>query len=348
MRGLLLIVTSLFVGSTVCGQDFSAKDFLSASSLSSKKFESYLNKKNFFPGGSRMQNDTIVNIYNFKRKRKKEDTLQIKRIIESFKTKNDISFTYFTSIRDEFLESLDELKRDGFYSGTLTDTAAILFQRKNISVLASTVIESPGDTVYSLSFQQKELPPPEKIQYAEDLLQFYSHENLVSVFGNNNVIKDVYYFSESEISKCSVLFPKTNRQAVFIWGDEVNLCKPSGVIVGGNTNNANAANYEGVILENLWGLREGVHSGMSLRSLIKANGNSFMFYGKNSTLPYMIVPENTGNLDFKRNMIILGCLNPNSSPLLKKPTIDASEVSADDLGLFVFMIMLVPSSVNKE
>ena len=349
MRGFLLIVTILIFGSTVCGQDFSARDFLSASSSSSKKFESYLNKKNFLPGGSRVENGTIVNIYNFKKKKKKEDTLQIKRIIESFKTKDDISFTYLTSLKEEFIESLDELKNDGFYcGGTLNDTAALLFQRRNISVLANIVTEPSGDTVYSLSFQQKKLPAPQEIQYADDLLQFYSHEYLASVFGNTNVIKDVYYFSAGEISKCSVVFPKTNRQAVFIWEDEVNLCKPSCVIVGGNTNNANATNYDGVILENLWNLKEGVHSGMSLRSLINMNGNDFKFYGKNTSLPYMVLPENTGTLNFKKNMIILGCLNPNSSTLLKDHTVNASEVSSDDLGLFVFMIMLVPSSTNKE
>lgn len=348
MRGFLLFVLMLLIVCHVNGQGFSAKDFLAASSLSSKKFESYLNKKNFLPCGRRQQNDTVINIYNYKTKKGKEDSLQVKRIIESFQTKTDLSFTYITSLKDEYLESLDELKLAGFYCGNSGDTASLLFQRRDISVVAN-IINEPDDTTYSLLFSKKELPPPEKVQYANDLLQFYSHENLVSVFGGSNVIKDVYYFSENEISKCSVLFPKTNRQAVFIWKDEINLCKPSCVIVGGNTNNISLANYDGVILENLWSLKEGVYSGMSLRSLLKINGNDFKFYGKNSSLPYMIVPENTGNLDFKSNMIILGCLNPNSSQLLDNKMVNANDVSSDDLGLFVFLMMLVPpSSVTKE
>lgn len=348
MRGFLLVFTSLLFHLAAYSQGFSAKDFLFASSLSSKKFESYLSKNNFSPSGNRFQNDTVVNIYSFKKKRKKDDTLQVKRIIEAFETKNDVSFTYITSLKHEYLESLDELKKEGFYCGNLNDTAALWFQKRNISVIANTIKESSGDTVYSLSFQQKELPAPEKIQYADDLLQFYSHENLVSVFGETNVMKDVYFFSENDISKCSVLFPKTNRQAIFIWNDEMNLCKPSCVIVGGNTNNANAANYDGIILENLWTLKDGIYSGMSLRSLIKVNGSSFKFYGRNSHLPYMVVPESTGNLNFKKNMVVLGCLNPNSSQLLSNPMVNAIDVSSDDMGLYVFMMILVPpSAMNK-
>lgn len=348
MRGFLLFVSALLFVFNVYGQEFSARDFLFASSLSSKKFESFLNKKNFLPSGSRLQNDTVVNIYNLKAKKKKGDTIQVRKVIEAFHIKNDLSFTYFTPFKNEFVERLNELKNAGFYCGNLRDTAAILFQRKNISVLANTIKESSGDTVYSLFFRQQELPLLQEIQYADDLLQFYSHEYLVSVFGEKNVIKDVYYFSENEISKCSVLFPKTNRQAVFIWGDEINLCKPSCVIVGGNTNNISSANYDGVILENKWSLKEGVHSGMSLKSLIKLNGNNFKFYGRNSSLPYMIVPENTGNLNFKNNMIILGCLNPTSSRLLSNAIINADEVLSDAPGLFVFMIMLLPQTNDTK
>ena len=349
MRGFLLTILVAFLATNVYSQRFYANDFLFASSFSSKKFESYLSKRNFTPAGSRSENGTLVNIYSFKpEKKKKKDTLHITRSVELFQTKDNFSFTYITSLKDEFTESLSSLKENGFFCGNENDTVAALYQRKNVTVLASLIKGMEGDTLYSLFFQQKELPLPETIQIAEDLLQFYSHEYLVSVFGEKHVIKDLYYFSEKEFSKCSVLFPKTSRQAVFIWEDEANLCKQAYVIIGGNMNTASSVNYDGVIGENVWHSKDGVYSGMSLYSLIKLNGGAFNFYGKNSKFPYMIVPENSGTLNFKKNRVVLGCLNPTGSALLSNPTINAEDIISDNLGLYVFMLMLMPSANGNK
>ncbi len=348
MRGFLLFVTVFFLVSNVHSQKFSAKDFLFASSLSSKKFESYLNKRKFFPAGSRSDNGSLINIYCLRPAKNKKDTLHIKKSIETVHTKSNFSFTYITSLKNEFTESLKALKESGFFCGNENDIDSILFQRKSISVLANIIKEPAGDTLYSLLFNQQELPSPEKIVFAEDLLQFYSHEYLVSVFGEKNVIKDVYYFSEKEIVKCSVLFPKTGRQAVFIWEDETNFCKPSYIVVGGNMNTGSISSYDGVIDENVWNSKEGIYSGMSLNSLLRLNGNSFKFYGKNSKSPYMIVPENTGVLNFKSNRVVLGCLNPTGSRLLNNATINADEILSDNLGIYVHMMMILPTAVSKH
>ena len=348
MRGFLLFVFVLLVTSNLYSQEFSAKDFLFASSLQGKKFENYLSKKKFMPSGNRSKNDTVVNIYNLKEKKNKKDTLNIKRSIEAFQTKTSLSFTYFTSLKDEYTENLSSLKEAGFFCANENDTATILFQKRNLSVRASYSAERDGDTLYSLFFNHQELPSPEKIQFAEDLLQFYSHEYLVSVFGEKNVIKDLYYFSEKEISKCTVLFPKTSRQAVFIWEDQENFCKPAYLIIGGNMNTASSANYDGVIDENVWHSKDGIYSGMSLHSLIRLNGSGFKFYGKNTVAPYMVVPENTGTLNFKKNRIVLGCLNPTSSQLLKNSTVSADEILSDNAGIYVFMMMLLPPSARNK
>ncbi|HET9432590.1 MAG TPA: hypothetical protein VFO37_02480, partial [Chitinophagaceae bacterium] len=249
MRGYLLIIVAFILANNVYSQGFSAKDFLFASSLSTKKLETYLNKRNFAPSGSRSQNGTLVNIYSPKpaKKRKKDkDTLNIKRTIEWSQLNNNFSFTYLTSLKDEFDQNLKLLKEAAFFCGNEKDSVAVLFQRRNVTVLARMVKQQAGDTLYSLFYQEHELPLPETIQVAEDLLQFNSHEFLISAFGEKNVIKDLYYFSEKEFSNCSVLFPKTSRQAVFIWEDETNLCKPAYVLIGGNTNNASSVSYDGV------------------------------------------------------------------------------------------------------
>jgi len=292
----------------------------------------------------------VVNVYNVKpaKSKKKKDTLNIKRSIETFHTKNNSSFTYITSLENEYTENLEELKEAGFFCGNEKDTADILFQKKNISVLANRIIEKNDDTLYSLAINQQELPLPEDIHFAEDLLQFYSHEYLVSVFGKANVIRDIYYFSEKEVAKCSVLFPKTSRQAVFIWEDNMNLCKPAYLIIGGNMNAGSITNYDGIISENVWNSKDGIYSGMSLNSLMRLNGSSFKFYGKNSESPYMIVPEKTGSINFKTNRVVLGCLNPSGSRLLNNATIGADEILSDNLGLYVYMMMIVPSTDKNK
>jgi hypothetical protein len=291
----------------------------------------------------------VVNIYNVKpaKSKKKRDTLNITRSIETFRTKNNSSLTYITSLKKEYTESLEELKTAGFFCGNENDTTGILFQKKNISVLANMIIEKDDDTLYSLAINQQELPLPEDIQFAEDLLKFYSHEYLVSVFGSANVVKDLYYFSEKDVAKCSVLFPKTSRQAVFIWEDNINLCKPAYLIIGGNMNAGTISNYDGIIGENVWNSKDGIYSGMTINSLMKLNGNSFKFYGKNSESPYMIVPEKTGAINFKTNRVVLGCLNPSGSRLLNNATISVDEILSDNLGLYVYMMMILPSTVNK-
>ena len=183
---------------------------------------------------------------------------------------------------------------------------------------------------------------PDSIQFAEDLLQFYSHEYLVSFFGQSNVVKDLYYFSEKEVAKCTVLFPKTNRQAVFIWEDNVNLCKPAYLIIGGNMNAATISNYDGIIGENAWNSKDGIYSGMSLNSLLRLNGNSFKFYGKNAESPYLVLPENTGAINFKANRVVLGCLNPGGSQLLNNKMVSADEILSDNLGIYVYMMLIMP------
>jgi hypothetical protein len=349
MRGVLLLFISFFVICHLHGQGYSVKDLVYATTLPAKKQDGFLSRNKFIPGGSRMGKDGMVNVYNLKppKSKKKRDTLNIIRTLETYRSKTNSSITYITSVKKEYLENQEILKEGGFFCGNENDSAGVLFQMKSITVLASVIPQKEMDTLYSMAINLQEMPLLDSIQFAEDLLQFYSHEYLVSVFGSANVIKDLYYFSERDVAKCSVLFPKTSRQAVFIWEDNLNLCKPSYVIIGGNMNASTISNYDGVIVENAWNSKEGIYSGMSLNSLMKLNGNSFKFYGKNAESPYMIVPENTGTINFKSNRVVLGCLNPTGSRLLNNATVSAEEILSDNLGLYVYMLLILPASTKK-
>jgi len=340
MKRLLLLYFIALAFNDAIGQDISAKDLLYSASFSPKKFESYLNKRKFSPSGSRFQFDTLVNIYSLKAK-KKHPLDRIKNI-ETYKTKNTFSFALITSSEKEFRENFTSLKQSGFFCGNENDSTATsyLFQQKNVSVLAT--IERSADTLYTFTFLQTELPPPEKITYAEDLLMFKSHEQFVSVFGEKNVIKDVYYFMDQKTSKCSVLFPKTNRQAVIIWNDEINLCDPEYLLVGGNLSNSGSENFDGLIAENSWNSKDGIYFGMNLSALVKLNGNEFKVYGKDSKFPLMVVPENTGTLNFKKTRIVFSCLNPNILSLQSNAMISTSDILNETSGLYVSMIMFLP------
>jgi hypothetical protein len=56
------------------------------------------------------------------------------------------------------------------------------------------IVEKDEDTLYSLAIHEQVLPLPEDIQFAEDLLQFSSHEYLVSVFGTEKCYKRYLLF----------------------------------------------------------------------------------------------------------------------------------------------------------
>jgi hypothetical protein len=336
-RTLLLVLTYL----SLCkanSQQLSADDFLFSSSFTPKKLEAWLSKKKFQLSSYRIQRDTSVNVYILKPEKKKSKEAPVTRIVETYQWRDNFCFAFFTSSQAEFAVSISTLKDDGFFCGDETSFPA-LFQQKTISVSADKVLRPGGDTLYTFFFTQAKLPPPGKVQFAEDLLQFNSHEELVSVFGEKNVVKDVYYFSEKEASKCSVLFPRTNRQAVFIWEDEVNLRHPSYVLIGGNIGTASSANYNGLVEENVWSSKDGIYSGMSLSSLIRLNGKDFRFYGTGTKFPFMVVPEKTGAVNFKKSIVVLGCLNPTASKLLNKEVISADEIIDYNPGLYVLTIM---------
>jgi hypothetical protein len=351
MRALLFIFASiLFLHAR--SQEFSARDLIPLLESSQKKFESYLNKENFSLSETKSRHDTLINVYSWRpskkkekekgKKKEKEENEEPVRNVEIYSPTENFSFTFFTSSKKDFTDCVSLMKTKGFFCREKKSGLLQLFQKRNVWVQASILPQSSGDTVYSFWFNSVSLPSAKTILYADDLLRFNSHEQLTAVFGEKNVVKDIYYFSANETSKCSVLFPRTSRQAVFVWSDEENFRQPDYVLVGSNLKTAGSANFDGLIEENIWRSRQGIYSGMRLSDLIRLNGNDFKFYGVNSRSPFWVVPENTGSLDFAKVKVVLSCLNQTSSGLLKNETINAGEILDDNAGLYVFMLVLSP------
>ena len=346
MKKLLLIVFSIFQLCQANSQALSLKDFLSASSFTPKKFTGFITRKNFLPVGNKFLGDTLVNTYSLKIKKSKKTCQRVVRIIESFQKGSYFSFVIRTSSFNEYAEGRRELKEADFFCGNESDSTgnSFVYQQKNITVLVKPKSQVGGDTLFSFFFYEIVLPFPETINYAEDLLQITSHEYLAGIFGEKNVIKDLYYFADKEILKCSVLFPHTQRQAVFVWSEQENLRGISFLLIGGNIRTAGTINYNEVVAENNWISKNGVYSGMSLRNLARINGDDFKFTGINSESPFMVVPEKTGKIDFTKCVVFLGCLNPGGSKLLNNKLVNTSEILSENLGLYVNIIMLSPST----
>lgn len=340
-RFLLILILQGFFICFLQAQSFSVDDLVTLSSLPPKKFDNYMTEKGYMSGGRRMQDDAMAFTFFEKRTISPEDTVIENRHVGLYKKDNSYCFAFHTTCRKEYEEGLLRLKNSNFLYAENNDSiqAPLFFQRKNLTVHVSSDIEE-GSPVYTFLLKKKELP--RSVQFAEDLLNFDSHEYLVSYFGEANVQKDVYYFSEKKVRKCSVLFGNSNQQAVFVWEDENNLCKLSYVLISGILPTENGLPFNDNISRNKWAFKSGIYSGMSIRDLLRLNGSDFNFYGLDSEFSMMVEPENTGNIDFKKIGIMLTSLDGTGPALLKRTRVSAEHIVENRIALHVFYIMLTP------
>jgi hypothetical protein len=344
VRLLLILAFKGFVLCMAQAQSFTLDDLLALSSLPPKNFDNYMHKRGFFPGSKSLQNGAVALSFFEKRKNKPSDTLFIRRTVDLYKKDDGYCFVLNTTSWNECLDGRKRLKKAGFLCDRITDTCKTFplnFQKLNMTVQL-TAVRDEDDSLYTFLLQKKELPDPSGIQYAEDLLQFDSHEFLVSFFGEKNVITDVYYFSEKDLKRCSVLYPNTSQQAVFIWQDEANLNKLSYVLISGILPTLSAVQYSGYISQNKWVSKTGLYSGMSLRELLRFNNNDFEFYGRESDFSFMVVPEKAGNIDFRKTGVMLGCTDCNGYGLLNRNKVSAVDALQYNLALYIFYIMIAP------
>lgn len=347
MKRVLLFLALGASGFAYSQEPLTVDDFLQLSSLPQKRLENYITKKGFLPAGRDWQDDNIVDTWEQRMRITDSARPPVTRRLLKFQNEEDISFAFQTSSREEYGDALSKLKEEGFTCAAAGDNldTAILFQKKNITVQGRPV---PGENtrLYGLFFQQKKMPSSRSVLYAEDLLQFTSHEYLSTFFGAGNVRKDVYYFSEKEMNRCSVLFPNTPRQAVFIWEDETNLVGLSHVIIGGAIPTAGSADFNRQIRENNWMLENGVHFNMKLDELIRLNGEDLSFYGRDSKYFLSVVPEKRGEIDFSSTGVVLDCINCAGSAELDERIVSGTTASEQSLNLHVGMIILTPNTSN--
>jgi hypothetical protein len=312
---------------------------LNAVSVSDSRCDNLICQKGFVKAESASENQTQVTSYFFRGKNKREKKSGLYRKITKYNGPAEITLKYETESQAEYLQLSKQIaEADYWIKSKEAKTSIYQFRDTEIEMQ----VKIAEDTAYEVKVQRKLLPFARNINFAEDLALFGSHENLLYVFGENNVRKDRYFFSDKEFSSCSVLYPNSSRQAVFIWKDENNLRQLSYVIIGGQLMTESMMNVSESVPENSWALESGIRIGMSLNQLRRINGADFNFFGGKSKFTGKIIPAD-GNIDLKRNEIILTCLNCHDSPFLDKETYSADEALKKGERFFIFSIIVLPA-----
>jgi hypothetical protein len=349
MKRLLFIFILLpFVKGAPTSEEFTLDDLLTLSSLSAKDITHFMTKKGYSHQSKSLDDSLVVIHFSPENPQRGNDSL-LKRSIDLFNTKDTKYFVLNTSSPDDFIDGKRRLIKAGFFYDSRKEPgkdSSMLFQRKNISIEAITRVKN-GQPVYTFLLKKKELPNPASIRYAEDLLCFNSHELLAGFFGESNVKKDFYFFSDKELKKCSVLFSNSSRQVVFVWDDGNNLCNLSYILISNVIPTLSGKEFDGFISNNAWTLKNGVYCGMSIKELLKLNEKDFEFYGNQSEFAFIVNPKSKGNLNFKTFSVTLSCTNCNNDRLFNAMKVNALDVTRENLPMYVYTIIIFPSEHTR-
>ncbi len=347
MRKFLLLVYLLFSYVVGSSQILTANDFVSIPAIPQKKLGGYLAKIGFAKGETTALSDTLMQNYYVKDSKSNYIDYSDSRLVQSWYTKYKSGFIFYTSSQKDCVAVIKSLKDGGFFCENENIQAPFIYQKDDILIRLTSVREDTS-TIFKFFVTKEVLPSPKNIHFAEDFLVFQSHENLAYIFGRGNVQKDVYYFSDSNVVRCSVLFPNTNRQVIFVWQDEINRCSLSHLLIGNSLRGNSSAKSEMPVAENLWTMRNGLRANMSLAELLKINKSGINFYGWNSQFPGIVEPSKNGEIDFAKTGVVLSCLNCRGSEFLNRDIINSDDALRNSMRLFVLALIVMPEPDTGE
>ena len=303
-RRFRLILGLFMVVSTVSAQVISIDDLLHIAKTG-KRLDPFLKDFGFKPEGMVNNHDSLALQYSYVAPAPLEvDSTKppekIFRQILKYRITGGEMVRFQTSLLREDIALLEELKNKGFsYTENKND---YLFQKGSISVHSfSRIIDS--NFLYTYEVYIKQLPKAESIVFAEDLFLLNSHEYLSAVYGPTNTKKDLFYLPGGKTTPCTVLFPNTKYEVVFVWADGPNYKNLLALRIGGDPKTKSLSGYQRSVEQNVWQSREGIYIGMSIRELKKLSERNIVtsnnFKNNNG------LPENyTGKMG-----LILGCMN---------------------------------------
>ena len=322
-------------------RNFDLSDLVQSASVPDEKLISYANKIGF-------KINKLVAIDpeqpQFVNKSNKE---KIVRLLSKHETKDGATVAFETSSEYEYKLLKQDLLNNNFSKVTGTPKNMEEFQKENFIVKVYPPLVDSAH--YRIVIDRKAMPMPSELMYAEDLLQFSSHEYLVSVYGRSNVKKDTFYFSEKEFTTCSVLFPNTFSQAIYLWEDEKNFRTTSFIIIGERWDNDHSfLNTQGAA-HNKWKSRNGIFIGMSLNDLVKLNEQHIEIYGWSTDEPGFATANNQGTLDFKKVSVQFLCLECRDDKYYSKTNTIKSEVLLKSQNrVYVNKMIIMPDKIGRK
>jgi hypothetical protein len=329
----IVLLLSLVAGAQK--RDFDLGDLVHSASIPDEKLSSYVTRIGFKANKLTALDPEQPQFVN------KHNKEKIKRFLTRHDTGQGATVAFETSSSQEYEWLKQDLLDHQFSRIEGLPLSREEFQKENIII--SVFPPSETDSNYRIRIEQKAMPLPSELVYAEDLLSFESHEYLVSVFGRANVRKDTFYFSEKEFTTCSILYPNTFSQAVFLWDDKHNFRYTSFVIIGERWKQDQAfLNTQGAT-QNKWKSRSGVYIGMSLSNLIKLNEHHIELFGWNTEQPGIAALTNIGRLDFKKVGLQFLCLDCREDSYYTKSNLIRSEsLLRSQSRVYISKMILVP------
>ncbi|MEO8764359.1 MAG: hypothetical protein ABI416_08730 [Ginsengibacter sp.] len=325
------------------GQSFSVHDLVTLSSLPSKNISRFMSKNGFVNNNFDKQADTIEASFIPKSKHSKIFTKPQLRIDLYHQNDSKCYLLHISSLA-EFIDGQQSLIKSHFFYDSKKDISkdsSLIYQKANITIEA---VKNLKDSVAQYTFKLTEKNVPDSIAYADELLQFDSHEYLVSYFGEKNVKKDFYYFSEKELKRCSVLFSGKPHQALFVWGDENNFNNLSYILVSNVLPTKEGVEHGLLDGNNEWKFKNGIRTGMTLREILRLNEMDFDIYGNKSDLAFMVKPEQKGKIDFRKTAIMFRCSNCYANEIFDQVDVSALDIAKADLPLRIFDIIIYPNN----
>lgn len=340
---LFLFILQTFSVSIVLGQSFAVDDLVTLVDQSPQSIDHYMKKKGFDIAD--VKADSIASEASFIIRVKKKNPYSGPKRKVDISLGNDCKyFSLYTSSKSEFIDGKKYLVKSGFFydkGKNVNDTSTMLFQKGNLSIEAFADFKT--DTTIGYSFSAKQRKIPSGVKYAEDLLQFDSHEFLVSFFGEQNVKKDRYYFSEKELRKCSVLFSGTRYQVVFIWKDQENLNDLLYIVVPHRLPTESGQNNNTLTGSNEWQFRNGIYPGMNIKELLKLNEKDFGIFGSKSELAYMVKPMEEGKINFRKTVVVLSCGTCDDIKIFNQNEVSALDIVKKDVPMYVNDVLIYPT-----
>jgi hypothetical protein len=339
MKKIPAILVLLLYAGLCRSQTIDLDDLVDFTGFDVQKFDAHLGRKSFKRDyNSPRETQTNYNYYQAKKIKGEEVLRKI-----SFQEGAEPTICYQTTSQKEYSHLKKKMIDLGFhcYEKNADDSHPLLYQKNTFTINTSyEIIDST--LFYTLVLNKATLPKLKDIVYVEDLLNIKSHEALVNLFGASNVTQDIFRFSESEVNKCSVLFPNTPREVIFIWEDENNYRKISFLLIGKHAETSGTADFTRQVMQNEWHSKQGVFQGMTLQELQQLNGITMQFYDWNSEQPGVLASTNQGKIDFKKLGIVLSCLNCSGSRAYNTSLISSQTAIADEKKVYVSAMIILP------